>query len=86
MRQPPQPLLHEVQAARILGMSPAWLRRKRWEGEGPCYVKHGRAVRYEIEALEEWIAAHRTQPTGASLAQPVTQSGARQAPRLRDRK
>ena len=36
-----QPLLHETQAAKLLGISPAWLQRKRWEGDGPVYIKHG---------------------------------------------
>ena len=59
-----KPLLHEVQAAELLGLSPAWLQRKRWEGDGPAYVKHGRAVRYEEAAIEEWIASHRVTPIG----------------------
>jgi predicted DNA-binding transcriptional regulator AlpA len=59
-----RPLLHETQAAKLLGLSPAWLQRKRWEGGGPVYVKHGRAVRYEHAAIEEWIASHRVTPTG----------------------
>jgi predicted DNA-binding transcriptional regulator AlpA len=59
-----QPLLHEAQAARMLGLSPAWLQRKRWEGAGPAYIKHGRAVRYELTAIEEWIASHRVTSAG----------------------
>lgn len=58
----PNPLLHEVQAAKLLAVSPAWLQRKRWEGGGPEYVKHGRAVRYELSAINAWIAAHRVAP------------------------
>lgn len=61
------PLLHEVQAAKLLGISPAWLQRKRWEGDGPAYIKHGRAVRYEQSAIEEWIASHRVVPVGEAL-------------------
>jgi predicted DNA-binding transcriptional regulator AlpA len=59
-----QPLLHEAQAAKMLGLSSAWLQRKRWEGAGPAYVKHGRAVRYELSAIEDWIASHRVTPIG----------------------
>jgi predicted DNA-binding transcriptional regulator AlpA len=62
-----QPLLHETQAAKLLGISPAWLQRKRWEGDGPAYIKHGRAVRYEQSAIEEWIASHRVLPAGEAL-------------------
>ena len=61
---PRSPLLHEAQAAKLLAVSPAWLQRKRWEGCGPAYVRHGRAVRYEQTAIEEWIASHRVTPAG----------------------
>ncbi|CAM3344762.1 helix-turn-helix transcriptional regulator [Asticcacaulis taihuensis] len=59
-----KPLLHEMQVAKIMGISPAWLQRKRWEGSGPPYVKYGRAVRYEPDALDAWIQAHRVSPEG----------------------
>jgi predicted DNA-binding transcriptional regulator AlpA len=59
-----KPLLHEAQAAKLLAVSPAWLQRKRWEGGGPTYVKHGRAVRYEQAAIDDWIANHRVRPSG----------------------
>ncbi len=59
MRPLPSPLLHERDAAKILAMTPAWLQRQRWLGTGPSYVKHGRAVRYELAAIEDWIATHR---------------------------
>jgi predicted DNA-binding transcriptional regulator AlpA len=52
-------LLHERDAARVLGISIHWLRRKRWEGGGPAYIKYGRAVRYRCSDLEKWIADHR---------------------------
>jgi predicted DNA-binding transcriptional regulator AlpA len=55
-------LLHTIEAAKILGVSKAWLERKRWEGAGPVFVRHGRAVRYELEALEQWINTHRVTP------------------------
>lgn len=52
-------LLHERDAARILGLSVHWLRRARCKGGGPPYIKFGRAVRYELNALLQWIADHR---------------------------
>ena len=58
-----EPLLHEAQAAKLLAVSSAWLQRKRWEGGGPAYIKHGRAVRYERAAIEAWIEARRITPT-----------------------
>lgn len=48
-------LLNEIQAARMLGMSPAWVQRKRWSGGGPPFIKIDHAVRYRLEDLEEWI-------------------------------
>lgn len=52
-------LLHERDAARILGLSVHWLRRERWKGGGPPYIKFGRAVRYERDTLLQWIAGRR---------------------------
>ena len=48
-------LLNEKQAAPIVGMSVAWLQRKRWEGDGPPFVKFDRAVRYRECDLNAWI-------------------------------
>lgn len=56
-----EPLLTEYAAARILGMSAAWLRRCRWAGTGPEYVRHARAVRYEPAAIRRWIEERRVQ-------------------------
>jgi hypothetical protein len=59
-------LLHEDTAAKMLAVSPAWLQRKRWEGGGPAYVRHGRAIRYEVSAIEKWIETHRIDPEARS--------------------
>ncbi len=48
-------LLTEKQAALILGMSVAWFQRKRWEGDGPPFVKFDRAVRYRECDLKAWV-------------------------------
>lgn len=58
----PTPLLHEAQAAKLLGVSIAWMQRKRWEGDGPAYIKYSRAVRYEPAAIDAWIDRHRVAP------------------------
>ena len=58
-------LLSERDACLYLGMSRSFLARARMEGNrqgrtpGPPYVKLGRAVRYEIGDLEDWIRQHR---------------------------
>jgi hypothetical protein len=56
-----EPLLRERDAAAILGVSVAWLRRCRWAGTGPTYIKltgklngNGR-VRYAPAAIREFI-------------------------------
>lgn len=58
----PYRLLYESEAAELLAVSPAWLQRKRWEGAGPAYIRHGRAVRYELTEIEKWIRSHRITP------------------------
>jgi|Deesub1362A_J573_1020465.scaffolds.fasta_scaffold03571_5 predicted DNA-binding transcriptional regulator AlpA len=48
-------LLNEIEAARVLGLSVATLRNYRWLGRGLAYLELGRAVRYALEDLEEWV-------------------------------
>jgi hypothetical protein len=40
------PLLHPRDVARILNVSTSWLAKSRLSGDGPRFVKIGRAVRY----------------------------------------
>lgn len=49
--------LTEQQAAPQLGLSPATLRRWRWAGKGPVYVKLGGAVRYRPKDLVAFVNA-----------------------------
>jgi hypothetical protein len=46
----------------MLGVSTAWLERKRWEGRPPAYVRvggpNGRAVRYRESDLLNYIEAN----------------------------
>jgi predicted DNA-binding transcriptional regulator AlpA len=55
-------LLHERDAADILGVSISRLQRWRWEGRGPTFVRvggtRGRAVRYRHSDLLQWIEAN----------------------------
>ena len=44
------------QAAEYLSLSPNTLNRWRWSGDGPRFIKMGRAVRYRVTDLDEWIA------------------------------
>ena len=64
-----QQLLNEQAVAVFLGVSRAWLRERRMSGirrgltPGPPYVRLGRAIRYDLRDLEQWIA---TQKVGGS--------------------
>ena len=53
-------LISTKEAAAYLGLKPASLIRYRWLGTGPRYVRPGggRAVRYSIKDLDDWIAAN----------------------------
>lgn len=48
-------LLHPRDAARILNVSTSWLAKARLAGNGPLFVKIGRAVRYAASSLREYI-------------------------------
>ena len=48
-------LLHPRDAARILNVSTSWLAKARLAGNGPRFVKIGRAVRYATSSLREYI-------------------------------
>lgn len=50
-----QKYVDEAFAATVTGMSPAWFQRSRWLGNGPPYVKVGRAVRYRLDELIAWF-------------------------------
>jgi excisionase family DNA binding protein len=54
------------QAAAYLGLSPNTLNRWRYTGDGPRFVKLGRAVRYRIEDLDEWVASCGRTSTSSS--------------------
>ncbi len=56
-------LVDEHEAARILGLSVKTLRRWRWVGKPPNFVKIGSAVRYEPAELRALIDAGRRTST-----------------------
>lgn len=56
-------LRNEHEAAVRLGMSVLTLRRWRWAGRGPVFIKVGAAVRYADSDLEDFIAAARRRST-----------------------
>jgi predicted DNA-binding transcriptional regulator AlpA len=48
-------LLTPRDAADILRLSTSWLAKARMRGDGPPYVKIGRAIRYGEAALAQWM-------------------------------
>ena len=52
-------LLKENEAAEHLALEIATLRRWRWAGKGPRFLKIGGAVRYDVADLELFINASR---------------------------
>ncbi len=68
---PQQRLLKEGEAAQALAMEVATLRRWRWAGRGPRFLKIGGAVRYAQSDIAEFIEAGRrtsTSDTGREAA------------------
>ena len=65
-------LITETEAADFLGLQPVTLRRWRWAGKGPRFLKIGGAVRYERATLEEFVSAsvrRSTSDQGVEVAQ-----------------
>jgi hypothetical protein len=55
-------LLMEVQAAKLLNLSPRTLQNWRITGSGPLYIRVGRAIRYRRRDLIAWIDANTIGP------------------------
>ena len=57
-------VLNEQEAATYIGMSISYLRQDRCYGAiggrtpGPRFLKYGRAVRYRVVHLNEWLDQH----------------------------
>lgn len=49
-------LLHEAEVAKILSVKVSTLRRWRWSGRGPRFIKVGSAVRYDPQDLKNYLA------------------------------
>ena len=65
-------LLTESQVAERLNLRVATLRRWRWLGQGPRFIKIGAAVRYDPQELKEYLAKQvrsSTSDPGACEAQ-----------------
>jgi hypothetical protein len=60
---PAQQTTTEQTAARYIAMSPAYLRQARRKGNGPAYLRIGRAIRYRIVDLDAWLDQRRVVPS-----------------------
>jgi predicted DNA-binding transcriptional regulator AlpA len=56
-------LLDTKKAAEVVDQSESQLNKLRLTGDGPEFIKLGRSVRYELEALERWITSRRRRST-----------------------
>ena len=56
-------LVNEAEAAHMLSLSVKTLRRWRWAGKGPRFLKLGAAVRYDSADLTAFIEAGRRNST-----------------------
>ena len=63
------PLLTEIDAARLLKVSARTLQAWRGRGRGPAFVRAGRAIRYTRADLTDWVSA-QTVPGGIIGRQP----------------
>ncbi len=62
------PTVPTAAAARLLGFKPNTLEKMRIAGTGPRYLKLGRAVRYRVADLEEYMNARSVQSTSEQVA------------------
>lgn len=63
---PNEKLLTSSEVANMIGKSPAWLARQRWQGGGIQYRKIGRHVRYQQSVVLQWL---NDQPSFSSTSQ-----------------
>ena len=54
--------LNDVEASKLLSISPQTLRNWRHLGIGPPYIKKGRMIRYRVKDLHEFMSSGRVDP------------------------
>jgi hypothetical protein len=64
----PRVYLTPKEASEICRMSVSWLAKARMNGDGPPFVKFGRAVRYEETALHLWTKTKERHSTSEAEA------------------
>lgn len=58
-----EPLLKELEVAELLHISVITLRKWRWLGDGPPFLKLGHNVRYRESEVERWLYGRRRTST-----------------------
>ena len=58
-------LLTEKEVSVLLGLSQAWLQKRRTYGGGPPYMKISGSVRYDRVLLDEWLKNQIHNNTGS---------------------
>ena len=56
-------LLTPKEAAKLLKVSVSWLAKARMRGDGPPFIKVGRAIRYSEAALMQWMKGRQRMST-----------------------
>ena len=56
-------VLTPTDTARLLNLSLSWLAKARMRGDGPPYIKVGRAIRYSEAALMQWMKSKQRTST-----------------------
>ena len=59
LHAPAHVLLKPCETAERLKVSLSWLAKARMRGDGPPFIKIGRAIRYSDAALLQWMRAHQ---------------------------
>jgi len=54
-------LLRQGEVAKMIGMSEAWLEQSRFRGTGIPYIRLGRAIRYRMSVVQQWLEKHSVQ-------------------------
>ena len=63
MIQRTEPLLTESELSARIRVAVATLRRWRWSGGGPPFVRVGRCVRYDAAHVRAWLGAQTRRST-----------------------
>lgn len=66
-------MLNEKQAAQLLAVSIAALRRWRREGRGPRFTRLERCVRYDLRAIERFLTENNSDNKKAADSQSAAQ-------------